>query len=139
MTASLAALGDVGIHLPAACGGRGTCGQCRVTIRVGGDAPAPVEVSLVSRAEYARNTRYATAAAPSLEEAVTRYQMTADRFHEVAAYCRSAGVTFFSSCFAPAEVDLLGRRMLRSETATLLVEPYDSGFVGSGQDIGIIA
>jgi len=70
----LAALGDVGIHLPAACGGRGTCGQCRVTIRVGGDAPAPVEVSLVSRADREAGVRLAcqTVVRRNVEIAVPR-------------------------------------------------------------------
>jgi N,N'-diacetyllegionaminate synthase len=63
--------------------------------------------SLVSTAEYARNTRYAAGTAPTLEEAVERYQMTPSGFREVAKHCRAVGITFFSSCFAQAEVDLL--------------------------------
>lgn len=64
--------------------------------------------SLISRAEFARNTRYAAERkAPTLEDAVARYQMTPDRMHEVAAYCRERGIVWFSSCFAAVEVDLL--------------------------------
>jgi N,N'-diacetyllegionaminate synthase len=65
--------------------------------------------SLVSNAEYARNTRYAKAdpSALTLEEAVCKYQLTPDQHREIADHCRRAGITFFSSCFSAAEVDLL--------------------------------
>jgi N,N'-diacetyllegionaminate synthase len=64
--------------------------------------------SLISTAEYARNTRYAAAQRiPTLEQAVEQYQLSADDHREIAAYCRANGITFFSSCFAPEEVDLL--------------------------------
>ena len=64
--------------------------------------------SLISSAEYARNTRYAAdGKAPTLEEAVVRYQMTPDRMREMSAYCVERGVTWFASCFSKAEVDLL--------------------------------
>jgi N-acetylneuraminate synthase len=64
--------------------------------------------SLISSAEYARNTRYAAERkSPSLVEAVERYQMTADRLREAADYCRSQGVVWFASCFSAEEVELL--------------------------------
>jgi N,N'-diacetyllegionaminate synthase len=65
--------------------------------------------SLVSRAEYARNTRYAKLdpSALTLEQAVERYQLTPGQHREIAAYCRQEGITFFSSCFSAAEVELL--------------------------------
>jgi N,N'-diacetyllegionaminate synthase len=64
--------------------------------------------SLISRAEYARNTPYVkNGGAPSLEEAVERYQLTPERHREIAAYCRERGVVCFSSCFSRREVDLL--------------------------------
>jgi N,N'-diacetyllegionaminate synthase len=67
------------------------------------------KASLVGRAEYERNTRYAKLdpSALTLEQAVERYQLTPERHREVAAYCRDHGVTFFSSCFSTKEVDLL--------------------------------
>src|SRR5262249_30183807 len=45
--------------------------------------------SLISRAEYARNTRYVSddKKAPSLEEAVEQYQLTPRQHRDVAAYC----------------------------------------------------
>ncbi len=64
--------------------------------------------SLISRAEYDRNTRYAAdSRAPTLEQAVEQYQLTADRLREVTDYSRDQGIVTFSSCFSRAEVDLL--------------------------------
>lgn len=65
--------------------------------------------SLISKAEYARNTRYVSddKRAPSLEEAVERYQLTPAQHRDVAAYCQELKITFFSSCFSAREVDLL--------------------------------
>jgi sialic acid synthase SpsE len=65
--------------------------------------------SLISRPEYARNTRYAKLdpSALTLERAVERYQFTPEQHREIAAYCRTAEITFFSSAFARVEVELL--------------------------------
>jgi len=65
--------------------------------------------SLISRAEYARNTAYADTKRHfgTLEDMVERYQLTPEQHHEIATYCREKEITFLSSCFSPAEVDLL--------------------------------
>lgn len=64
--------------------------------------------SLISAAEYARNTRYAKdQRVPTLEEAVERYQLSADAHRCIARYCAEQGITFFSSCFSRPEVELL--------------------------------
>jgi len=64
--------------------------------------------SLIGRAEYARNTTYNKGVRqPSLEDAVERYQLGEREHREIAAHCARVGVTFFSSCFSPEEVDLL--------------------------------
>lgn len=65
--------------------------------------------SLISEAEYRRNRKYGAGdkQIPSLEEAVVRYQLTPEQHHEMATHCRRQGVTFFSSVFCAAEVDLL--------------------------------
>jgi N,N'-diacetyllegionaminate synthase len=63
--------------------------------------------SLISQAEYRRNTRYIGDGVPTLEQAVEQYQLTPDAHREVAAYCRQQGVVFFSSCFSRQEVELL--------------------------------
>jgi Na+-transporting NADH:ubiquinone oxidoreductase subunit F len=55
----LAALADAGLHLPAGCGGKGTCGQCRVKVTEGGGPLLPTEESLVSPNEAAQHVRLA--------------------------------------------------------------------------------
>jgi N,N'-diacetyllegionaminate synthase len=65
--------------------------------------------SLISKAEYTRNTTYADTHRHfgSLEAMVEKYQFTALQHHEVAAYCKDIGIHFMSSAFSPEEVDLL--------------------------------
>lgn len=65
--------------------------------------------SLISRAEYARNTQYEDNKKHfgTLEEMVEKYQLTPEQHREIAAYCRGKEITFLSSCFSPEEVDLL--------------------------------
>jgi Na+-transporting NADH:ubiquinone oxidoreductase subunit F len=53
----LQGLSSLGIFLPAACGGRGTCGQCRVRVVSGGGAILPTETSLISKREAAAHYR----------------------------------------------------------------------------------
>jgi Na+-transporting NADH:ubiquinone oxidoreductase subunit F len=47
----LSALADAGIFVPSACGGGGTCGQCRVKVLKGGGDLLPTEASLISKRE----------------------------------------------------------------------------------------
>ena len=65
--------------------------------------------SLISRAEYQRNTNYADKKKHfgSLEEMVEKYQLTAEQHYEVKKYCDKKSITFLSSCFSKEEVDLL--------------------------------
>jgi len=67
------------------------------------------KTSLVSRAEYARNTQYSDKKRHfgSLEEMVDRYQLTPEQHYEVAPYCQEKGIIFLSSSFSPEEVDML--------------------------------
>ena len=55
----LDALADNKIAVPSACGGSGTCGQCRVRITSGGGPALPTEVALLSRADIASGLRLA--------------------------------------------------------------------------------
>jgi Na+-transporting NADH:ubiquinone oxidoreductase subunit F len=48
-----------GIHLPAACGGKGTCGQCAVTVVSGGGQVLPTERSRLGDGQIARGLRLA--------------------------------------------------------------------------------
>lgn len=65
--------------------------------------------SLISKAEYQRNTAYADKKRHfgSLEAMVEKYQFTPQQHYQIAEYCRALGVHFLSSAFAPEEVDLL--------------------------------
>ena len=50
-------LADSGIFVASACGGGGTCGQCRVRVLSGGGAILPTETALVSKREAAQGYR----------------------------------------------------------------------------------
>jgi Na+-transporting NADH:ubiquinone oxidoreductase subunit F len=49
----LAALADVNLFVASACGGKGTCGQCRVKIFEGGGVLLPSETTFISKREAA--------------------------------------------------------------------------------------
>ncbi len=47
------------IYIPSACGGKGTCGVCKVDVLEGGGALLPTETSHISRGEARKGTRLA--------------------------------------------------------------------------------
>ena len=51
------ALADLGIFVPSACGGGGTCGQCTLRVLEGGGAILPTETSLISKREAKEHYR----------------------------------------------------------------------------------
>ncbi|WP_462330980.1 NADH:ubiquinone reductase (Na(+)-transporting) subunit F [Thiohalocapsa halophila] len=53
----LGALAEAGLFVPSACGGGGTCGQCRVKVLEGGGKLLPTESSLINRREAAEGYR----------------------------------------------------------------------------------
>ena len=55
----LTALNEMGIHLPSACGGRGTCGQCRVQMTHGGGTILPIETTMITKREARSGMRLA--------------------------------------------------------------------------------
>lgn len=55
----LNALSDEGLYLPSACGGGGTCGQCKVRILAGGGELLPTEKSHISKRAAREGTRLA--------------------------------------------------------------------------------
>ncbi|WPL19500.1 Na(+)-translocating NADH-quinone reductase subunit F [Thiorhodovibrio winogradskyi] len=55
----LGALADTGLFVSSACGGGGTCGQCRVRVLEGGGQLLPTESSLISKREAAEGYRLA--------------------------------------------------------------------------------
>jgi Na+-transporting NADH:ubiquinone oxidoreductase subunit F len=54
----LSALAAKNIRVPAACGGKGTCGMCKVQVE-GGGAPLPTERSLLTRGDVLQGARLA--------------------------------------------------------------------------------
>lgn len=55
----LEALSGAGIQLPAACGGKGTCGLCRVAVTRGGGPVLPTEAGRLSAADLRKGLRLA--------------------------------------------------------------------------------
>jgi Na+-transporting NADH:ubiquinone oxidoreductase subunit F len=55
----LGILAGAEIFVPSACGGGGTCGQCRVKVNSGGGSLLPTEASLISKKEAAEGERLA--------------------------------------------------------------------------------
>jgi Na+-transporting NADH:ubiquinone oxidoreductase subunit F len=53
----LEALANVGLYLPSGCGGKGTCGQCRVKITEGGGPLLRTEESVIGPKEAAQDVR----------------------------------------------------------------------------------
>jgi Na+-transporting NADH:ubiquinone oxidoreductase subunit F len=53
------ALEEADLRIPSACGGRGTCGQCRVTVLEGGGAALPTEEAVITRHAVLRGDRLA--------------------------------------------------------------------------------
>jgi len=55
----LGTLADFEIFVPSACGGGGTCGQCRVRVNDGGGSLLPTEASIITKKEAATGERLA--------------------------------------------------------------------------------
>lgn len=56
-TKLLEILSGGGVPVPAACGGKGTCGQCRVTVKKGAGVPVPTEAAKLTRREMRAGVR----------------------------------------------------------------------------------
>ncbi len=55
----LSTLGDAGVHLSSACGGKGSCGQCKCQVVNGGGETIDVEKAHFSRKQIKENYRLA--------------------------------------------------------------------------------
>ena len=55
----LGTLADAGIFVPSACGGGGTCAQCKAAVLEGGGSLLPTETSAISKREAAEHQRLA--------------------------------------------------------------------------------
>jgi len=67
----MGALSDGGVFVPSACGGGGTCGQCRVKVHKGGGSLLPTEASLITKREAAAGERLACQVAVSQDLTIT--------------------------------------------------------------------
>jgi ferredoxin len=61
----------LGIAIPTECGGKGTCGRCRVLCAQPAPTPSPVERQLLDRGELARGIRLACRTRPTGNLTVT--------------------------------------------------------------------
>lgn len=55
----LSALYDSEVFIPSACGGKGTCGHCKITVETGGGPVLPTETPFLSRLELRTGVRLA--------------------------------------------------------------------------------
>ncbi len=53
----ISTLGEQGVHLPSACGGKGSCGQCKCRVLKGGGSILPTEVPHFSRRQVQEGWR----------------------------------------------------------------------------------
>src|SRR6185312_15277973 len=60
-----------GIAVPTECGGKGTCGRCRIQCALPAPEPGAVERRMLNRLELARGIRLACRTRPSTEISVT--------------------------------------------------------------------
>jgi Na+-transporting NADH:ubiquinone oxidoreductase subunit F len=58
-TRLLDVLAQEGLYLPSGCGGKGTCGQCRVVVLAGGGAILPIELAQVTKRQAIAGERLA--------------------------------------------------------------------------------
>jgi uncharacterized 2Fe-2S/4Fe-4S cluster protein (DUF4445 family) len=61
----------MGIAIPSTCGGKGTCGRCRVLFPLPARAPTYVERQFIDRADLARGVRLACRSRPTSPLTVT--------------------------------------------------------------------
>ena len=93
----LNALAGVGLYLPSGCGGKGTCGQCRCQVLVGGGDLLPTEAALLSYREATEHVRLAcqvavredmTVRVPDDVFGVRKWTCTVRSNHNVATYIK---------------------------------------------------
>ena len=85
------------IFIPSACGGKGTCGVCKVKVRSGGGALLPTETSHISRGEAREGVRLSCQVKvkqdmqieiPAEVFSVRRWQCTVRSNHNVATFIK---------------------------------------------------
>ena len=95
-------LADADLFVPSACGGGGTCGQCRVQVLSGGGAILPTERSLINKRDAADHYRLScqvtvkqdmTVRVPDEVFGVKRYECTVVSNRNVASFIKELVVT----------------------------------------------
>ena len=90
-------LADADLFVPSACGGGGTCGQCRVRVLSGGGAILPTETSILNKREAAEHYRLSCQVAvkrdmqvevPDEVFGVKRYECTVKSNRNVASFIK---------------------------------------------------
>jgi Na+-transporting NADH:ubiquinone oxidoreductase subunit F len=90
-------LADADLFVPSACGGGGTCGQCRVRVITGGGAILPTETSILNKREATEHYRLACQVAvkqdmqvqvPDEVFGVKRYDCTVKSNNNVASFIK---------------------------------------------------
>ncbi len=90
-------LADADLFVPSACGGGGTCGQCRVRVISGGGAILPTETSILNKREAAKHYRLSCQVAvkqdmqvqvPDEVFGVKRYECTVRSNRNVASFIK---------------------------------------------------
>ncbi len=90
-------LADADLFVPSACGGGGTCGQCRVRVLSGGGSILPTEASLLNKRDAADHYRLSCQVAVKQDMqvqvadevfGVKRYSCTVKSNHNVASFIK---------------------------------------------------
>ena len=90
-------LADAGLFVPSACGGGGTCGQCRVRVLSGGGAILPTERSVINKRDAADHYRLSCQVSVKQDMdvqvadevfGVKRYDCTVVSNHNVASFIK---------------------------------------------------
>jgi len=98
----LTALADVGLFVPSACGGGGTCAQCKVKIHSGGGEILPTELGHITKREAAEGERLACQVAIKhdmnieVEDSVfgvKKWECTVKSNHNVATFIKELVLT----------------------------------------------
>ena len=90
-------LADADLFVPSACGGGGTCGQCRVRVTSGGGAILPTETSVINKRDAADHYRLACQVSVKQDMnvqvadevfGVKRYECTVISNHNVSSFIK---------------------------------------------------
>ncbi len=93
----LGTLADAGLFVPSACGGGGTCAQCRVKVHEGGGSILPTETSLITKREAREGDRLSCQVAvkqdmkievPEEVFGVKKWECTVRSNHNVATFIK---------------------------------------------------